>query len=144
MSRWDLKRLFWITEDEPEAPDQEGASSRRRVDEALASLRDIEGVVGSIAVGCDGAVLGSDWPKVFDESTIVGVGERIARLCSRLQNDADEFVGATLTYGELRLHLGVVAAGVVGVLADPRAKPPGLAMGIKLVGRRIDASLAGA
>jgi len=149
VAAWDIKRLFWITEDDgdeesdsvaqqlPATASQAADLSASALTDVLACLREVDGVVGSIAMTPGGQVLGWDLPRLFDASTVSGVAHRLAQLRASLIADGSGFAGGTLTYDDYRVHIGSVPAGLVAVLAEERCNSPAVAMAIKVIGRRI-------
>jgi predicted regulator of Ras-like GTPase activity (Roadblock/LC7/MglB family) len=162
MAKWNIKDLFWRT-DEVDDVDEAVLSSvdsakgtgshaptsqpdprsgvvhlaRGPLDDVLASLRDVQGVVGSLAVGTDGVMWARDLPAIFDEDSTQRLAARLVQLYEALGSDGSALESGTLRYQAYHFHLGVVSSGVVGVLAEEHVNLPALRMALRLVGRRL-------
>lgn len=144
MPRWKLKDLFWISgETEDESPEELVAKPVETVQSALSTLRDVNGVVGSIAARPDGAVVGYDLPRTFDASRAEGAARQMSLLASALARDAGGMKTGTLRYSDFHFHVDEFPSGLIGVLASERTDRPELRMAVRLVGRRVEAALSG-
>lgn len=130
-----FKRLFWQPADDD---DDDGDA----VAEALSALKDIDGVVGSIAVDAAGGVRASDFPRIFDSVTIELIGARMVELRSTLRSDAREPISGNLEFEGHSFHVKSFPLGMVGVLLTDSAHKPALTMALNLVSRRVAATLA--
>jgi hypothetical protein len=156
MAGWKLKDLFWIsadagpTADESSpattAPEASPLPSARGVagsiERILASLSDVEGVVGGLAISPEGTVLGCVPPRMLDTATLDRLGARIAQLRAALVSDAEGAnlpKGGVIRFREHQLYLNPIASGMVGVLADDRVNVPALTMALRVVAQQLDA-----
>jgi hypothetical protein len=152
MGSWKLKDLFWITstedEDEPSpAPAQRNAAAKKvagaapEVRRALQLLRDVSGVLGSIAVTNDGDVYGSDLPRAFDASALDSLGMRMSQLRAALASADRPMKTATFRYQGHSLFVSQLDFGLVGILAEQQTNAPALDMVTRLVGQRLNATV---
>jgi predicted regulator of Ras-like GTPase activity (Roadblock/LC7/MglB family) len=166
MAKWNIKELFWRTEEieEPEVPGAAAPVSapisipgsanaslppapvveprRAPLDEMLLALRDVQGVVGSLAVGLDGTLWGRDLPRVFDEEATQRLASRVVQLHDALTSEGGSVDSGTLRYQGYQFHLGVAAGGLIGVLTEENVNMPALRMALRLVARRLSSTLA--
>lgn len=139
-----FKGLFWqpAEDDDTEDADTSGnGNGNPEVAEALSTLKDLDGVVGSIAIDAAGSVCASDLPRVFDSTTIDLIGSRMVELRSVLTGDACEPISGSLEFEGHGFHVKSFPLGMVGVLFDESAHKPALSMALNLVSRRVAASL---
>jgi hypothetical protein len=157
MGSWKLKDLFWITstddEDDPSpepaernAPAQRNAAKRPageapEVRRALQLLRDVSGVLGSIAVTNDGDLCGSDLPRAFDAATLESLGMRISQLRAALASADRPMKTASFRYQGHSLFVSQLDFGLVGILAEQQTNAPALDMVTRLVGQRLNATV---
>jgi hypothetical protein len=149
MAKWKFKDLFWITstDDEPVASGQEPArepatrSDSNSVQRVLSMLRDVNGVVGSIAVANAGDVLGSDLPRVFDGAALEALAMRLSQLRAALASADQPMRSAALHYQGHSLFVSQLECGVLGVLAESKTHEPALDMVARLVGQRLEAAI---
>jgi hypothetical protein len=154
MGKWKLKDLFWQTPEEETADPSEplattreaapdtGARQRSPVVQVLQLVKDIEGVVGSLAVANTGTVLGDDLPRIFDGERIERLGNRLVQLRAALAGEGVPLKSAVFRYESYDLHLNQLPWGVLGVLSEHRADSPALTMVLKVIGQRIESTLA--
>lgn len=152
MSRWKLKDLFWQTEEEEEsdpaipAPAEASAAAasapRSPVVQVLELVKDIEGVLGSVAVANTGAVLGHDLPRLFDEERIERLGNRLIQLRAALAAEGSPLKSAVFRYESYDLRLSQQPWGMLGVLSEHRADTPALTMALKVIGQRVESLAA--
>src|SRR5688572_9578776 len=143
-----FKGLFWQPAEDDAAEDADSAGNgngngnvEHEVAEALSTLKDLAGVVGSIAIDRAGSVRASDLPRVFDPATISLIGSRMVELRSVLTNDAQEPISGSLEFEGHGFHVKSFPLGMVGVLYDDSAHKPALSMALNLVSRRVAATL---
>jgi len=110
-----------------------------RVAQLLRSLRDVEGVVGSLVWGKSGEVLFRDLP--LDNGVLEEIGQRIARIYDAFSGAGEELDTATLVFAGYRLHLREIDSAFIAVLAQPRANEPALKMALHVVARGLHAEL---
>jgi hypothetical protein len=150
MGSWKLKDLFWITtsdddDDEPASPRNAAAKQAKgeapEVRRALQLLRDVSGVVGSIAVTNDGDLCGSDLPRAFDVRALEALGMRMSQLRAALASADRPMKTATFRYQGHSLFVSQLDFGLVGILAERQTNAPALDMVTRLVGQRLNATV---
>ena len=109
------------------------------VGEALATLRDVEGVRGSFLASTEGKILARDLPSVVDARSLADAGVRVARLYETLATEGDAPEAIVLRFSDHKLHVRIVPTGLLVVLSEVRLNLPSLKMAATLVARRIDA-----
>lgn len=132
-----VKGLFWQSGEGDEAPGAAPADLR----EILITLRDLQGVLGSLVVDAGGAVLGADLPRVFDESMIRELARRMLDLRVGLSTDVAEPFAGTLEFEGYSFHIKAFTSTMIGVLMDDTAQKPALGMALNLVSRRVASTL---
>jgi hypothetical protein len=152
MGQWKLKDLFWQTREEEEPdPVQSEASAAAVADEpgqrsavvqVLELVKDIEGVLGSVAVANTGAVVGHDLPRLFDRERIERLGNRLIQLRAALGAEGSPLKSAVFRYENYDLRLNQLPWGILGVLSEHRADSPALTMALKVIGQRVESTLA--
>jgi predicted regulator of Ras-like GTPase activity (Roadblock/LC7/MglB family) len=110
-----------------------------RMAQLLRSLRDVEGVVGSLVWDKSGVVLYRDLP--LDNGVIEEIGQRIARIYEAFSGAGDELDAATLVFAGHKLHLREIDSAFIAVLSQPRVNEPALKMALHVVGRGLHAEL---
>jgi len=104
---------------------------------ALHALRDIEGVYGSFVINAAGAPAARDLPSVFDYSTLLDSGARIARLWEVVsENGSPEY--ALLEYSEYSLFLRALAGGCLCVVVPPTVNLLALRVASRWVAKSFD------
>ena len=129
-----FKRLFW-------QPADDDGDDGDAVGEALSALRDLDGVVGSIAVDASGGVRAADLPRIFDRATLELIGSKMVELRSTLTSDAREPISGSLVFEGHSFHVKSFPLGMVGVLLNDSAHKPALTLALNLVSRRVAATL---
>jgi predicted regulator of Ras-like GTPase activity (Roadblock/LC7/MglB family) len=153
MAKWKIKDLFWVTDPEPEpaaalpvgahsAAPAASLAQPSPVDRVLSMLRDVDGVVGSLAVANGGDVLGSDLPRLFDQEAMQTLALRLSQLRAALFSADTPLRTAAFRYESHALHVSQLDCGLLGVLAELRTHVPALEMASKLVGQRLDAAVS--
>jgi len=137
-SRWSkFKALFWEPADDDDDDDAE-------VTEALETLKELPGVVGSIAIDSTGSVRAHDLPRVFDQSMVELIGTRMLELGSVLTPTDQEALSGSLEFEGHSFHVRAFPRGMVGVLLNDGAHRPTIGMALNLVSRRVAAKLGAA
>lgn len=104
---------------------------------ALATLRDIDGVVGSFVIDAEGHVLGRDMPNLFDEDTLGYAGERLARLRHALEGERCNLDGGVARFGQHLLVMKAAAERTLCVIVPQGTNLIALQMGANIVARRV-------
>jgi hypothetical protein len=147
MAKWKLKDLFWISgsdADEPPAAADPGSANKSStegelpIDHTLCTLRDVKGVVGSIAVANSGDVLGSDLPRAFDGTAKDALAMRLTQLRAALASAEHPLKSAAFRYQGHSLFVSQREWGLLGVLAEAQTHEPALDMVARLVSQRLD------
>lgn len=108
----------------------------------LASLSDVQGVVGAFFVGPGDMVTESSMPAYFDAADIEDLAPRLRAVLSAsseigLQGEVDHCV---LRYRDYHLHVRREQPGQLCILTEPHANVPALRMACRLVAKRISRS----
>lgn len=139
MSTW-LKELFWrsaeFEENQPGSVPVESAKAPPNSG-VLAGLRDVEGVIGSLALTRDGGLVGQDLPHVLDEATVRRLATRLSQLGDALLTSGGDFESSTLHFENYQLHLGLLSPGLIGVVTEERVNQPALNMALRVAARRL-------
>lgn len=106
------------------------------MENALRSLRDIDGVVGSFLLDQHGELMARDMPSVFDEGTLRGASRRLGQLRAAFEADGHEFDGCTARFGAHLVILRAAAKRTLCVVCPMGTNLSTLQMGINLVARR--------
>jgi hypothetical protein len=162
MAKWKLKDLFWVSSTEAEAApvstspkievtasseaplevDVELSAPRNpQVEKVLTMLRDVDGVVGSVAVTNAGELLGSDLPRLFEAPGLDALALRLSQLRAALLSADTPMKTAAFRYDGHALHISQLDCGLLGVLAELRTHEPALDMAARLVGQRLEATV---
>lgn len=138
-SRWSkFKALFW----EPAEDDNDDeAEADGEMAEALHTLKELNGVVGSIAIDGSGSVRACDLPSVFDATMVELIGANMVELRSTLTTNPDETFSGSLEFEGHSFHVKAFPRGMVGVLLAEGAHRPTIGMALNLVSRRVAAKL---
>lgn len=142
MAKWSLRELFWQSDDVELADSQSNPNTQVQptqpaVASLLRPLRDVQGVVGSLAIGLDGSVWAHDLPPTFDDDSTARLALRLAQLHEALTSEGDQFDAGALRYQAYRFHVARALPGLLGVLTQDQVNLPALAMGMKLVSRKL-------
>jgi hypothetical protein len=155
MGKWKLKDLFWVSSSTPEPIEPEEtiatsitddreppASQDPPIERVLSMLRDVDGVVGSIAVANAGQLLGSDLPRMFDAAGTEALAMRLCQLQATLASAGGHMKTASFRYESHALHVSQLDCGLLGILAELRTREPALEMATRLVGKQLDAAVS--
>lgn len=109
---------------------------------ALASLRDVEGVIGSFVLDEEGRLLARDMPAMFDDETLASAGARMSQLRAALELASESFEGCTARFGPHLVMLRPAEARSLCVLCPVDVNVTMLEMGLNLITRRVAAPRA--
>jgi hypothetical protein len=150
MAKWKFKDLFWISGSDageqragppdPRSPGKGAAPDELPIDGTLSMLRDVKGVVGSIAIANAGDVLGSDLPRAFDRTAKDALAMRLIQLRAALASAEHPLKSAAFRYQGHSLFVSQLEWGLLGVLAESQTHEPALDMVARLVGQRLQAT----
>jgi len=101
----------------------------------LASLRDLDGIVGSFVVNDDGDVVAKDLPAYFD-GVLDEVGPRLLRLRDALDLAEGDVSSCNVRYSGYRLTIRSANGALIAVVADAKVNGPALRMAMNLVIRK--------
>lgn len=99
---------------------------------SLASLRDLEGIVGSFVVGEEGELLAKDLPAYFD-GVLEEVGPRLIRLRDAFDLAEGDVSSCAVRFKSHRLTIRSVEGALLAVIADSKINGPALRMAMNLV-----------
>ncbi|HKQ67738.1 MAG TPA: hypothetical protein VJT73_00290 [Polyangiaceae bacterium] len=103
----------------------------------LATLRDVDGVIGAFIISDDGQLVDKDLPSIFDASLFHEAGPRIVRLRDTLSSSGDEMEWCSLRFNDHKLNVRVTPMGFLCVISSSTVNVPALKMGVQLAQRRI-------
>ena len=112
------------------------------LESALATLRDVEGVLGSFVIDADGGLTSRDMPAVVDDEALSGAGRRVVRLRAALETTGRRVEQCSLRFGGYLLLARPGDTHTLGVLVSGAANRMALQMGSTLVARRVQSELA--
>jgi predicted regulator of Ras-like GTPase activity (Roadblock/LC7/MglB family) len=104
----------------------------------LASLRDLEGIVGSFVVSEAGDVVAKDLPSYFD-GVLEEVGPRLLRLREALDMAEGDVSSCAVRYAGHKLTIRSIDSALLAVIADSKTNGPALRMAMNLVIRKCSA-----
>lgn len=119
-----------------------GLKPREAIERVLGTLRDVDGVLGSIVVSAGGSILGRDLPAVFEEDVAEELAGRLGQLHEALTMDGGELTYADMHFENFRFQLRTLGGALIGVLLQDGANNPALAMAVNLVARRVQKHIA--
>jgi predicted regulator of Ras-like GTPase activity (Roadblock/LC7/MglB family) len=106
---------------------------------ALATLRDVEGVLGSFVIDADGGVAARDMPAMVDDVALAGAGRRVVRLRAALESTGKKVEQCSLRFGSYLMLAKPAEAHTLCVLVSSTSNLMALQMGSTLVARRVNA-----
>lgn len=101
----------------------------------LASLRDLEGIVGSFVVSDSGELVAKDLPSYFD-GVLEEVGPRLLRLRDALDLAEGDVSSCNVRYAGYKLTIRSMQGALIAVIADAKINGPALRMAMNLVIRK--------
>ncbi len=105
----------------------------------LATLRDIEGIIGSFLLDEQGNLLARDMPSMFDDDTLAFASTRMGRLRAAFEVGAERFEGCTARFGSHLIILRPAEARSLCVMCPVGTNMAMLEMALNLVARRLSA-----
>jgi predicted regulator of Ras-like GTPase activity (Roadblock/LC7/MglB family) len=109
----------------------------------LATLRDVEGVIGSFVVDAEGGVASRDMPAMVDDQALAGAGRRVARLRAALESTGKKVDQCSLRFGSYLMLAKPAETHTLCVLVSGTSNLMALQMGSTLVARRVQADASG-
>ena len=107
---------------------------------ALASVRDIEGVIGSFLIDAHGRVLARDLPAWFGPEALARAGVHLARLREAFESDGGSFDGCVARFGAHVLLLRSAQLATLCVLCPRSINLPAVQMSATLLVRHLGAA----
>ena len=110
----------------------------------LQALRDIEGVLGSFAIGERGEVLARDVTAACGSEVLALVGGRLSQLCDAFVN-ADiggPFESTTLHFAQYKLHIRALGGMFLVAVVAADVNLPALKMAMNMLARQLVQALA--
>src|SRR5262245_26269117 len=104
---------------------------------ALATLRDVQGVLGSFVIDAEGVVSVRDMPAMVDDLALSGAAKRMARLRAALESTGKRVEQCSLRFGSYLMLAKPAEAHTLCVLISGEANLMALQMGSTLVARRV-------
>jgi hypothetical protein len=140
-SMWNsVKRLFWEPGDSEEPSSREQPALISEPVRALCPLREVPGVIGSLAVDPNGNLVACDMPPLFDDAALHQVATRILQLYAAVGSDGSDFNSATVAYQGYQLHVERLRAALLGVLTHDLQDRAALATAIRAVSQHLAAN----
>lgn len=102
------------------------------LNQTLASLRDVDGIVGSFVVNAEGELVAQDLPSYF-EGAAQEAASRAIRLRDALSLTEGSVSACTIRYADHKLSLRSVHGALLAVLANSTVNAPALRMAMNLV-----------
>jgi predicted regulator of Ras-like GTPase activity (Roadblock/LC7/MglB family) len=109
---------------------------------SLATLKDVAGVTGSFVCTESGRLVAREIPAMFESAVLAEAGSRLVRVAETFAAAGDELDLAVVRYGDHRLHLKVIAGGMLCIVVAGPVNMPALRMAASLVARRIASAVA--
>jgi hypothetical protein len=111
------------------------------LENALATLRDVEGVLGSFVIDDSGSLASRDMPSMVDDQALAGAGRRMSRLRAALESTGRRVEQCSLRFGSYLMLARPADSHMLCVLVSGQANLMALSMGSTLVARRVNAEL---
>jgi predicted regulator of Ras-like GTPase activity (Roadblock/LC7/MglB family) len=109
--------------------------------QALASLRDINGVTGSFIVGTGGQLVARDTSALLSEDILAPVGPRLVRLWDTLREVDKSLDQAVISYESQKLYVRPVVQGLLCTIVPLGTNMPALRMAVNLLLKKINPRL---
>jgi predicted regulator of Ras-like GTPase activity (Roadblock/LC7/MglB family) len=109
--------------------------------QALASLRDINGVTGSFIVGTSGQLIARDTPPLLGEEVLAPVAPRLVRLWDTLREVDQSLDQAVISYESQKLYVRPVVQGLLCTIVPLGTNMPALRMAVNLLLKRVNPRL---
>lgn len=107
--------------------------------DVLASLRDVQGVIGAFLLDEDGRLIARDMPAMFDDNTLASASARISQLRAAFELGSEQFEGCTARFGSHLVMLRPAEARSLCVICPVDVNLTMLEMGLNLITRRVAA-----
>lgn len=110
--------------------------------QALASLRDINGVTGSFIVGSAGQLIARDTSALLGEEILAPVAPRLVRLWETLREVDKSLDQAVISYESQKLYVRPVVLGLLCTIVPFGTNMPALRMAVNLLLKKINPQLS--
>lgn len=110
--------------------------------QALASLRDINGVTGSFIVGTSGQLIARDTPALLGEEVLAPVGPRLLRLWDTLREVDQSLDQAVISYESQKLYVRPLVQGLLCAIVPLGTNMPALRMAVNLLLKKVNPRIA--
>jgi predicted regulator of Ras-like GTPase activity (Roadblock/LC7/MglB family) len=104
---------------------------------ALATLKDVDGVVGSFVCTPNGRLVSREIPAMFDDGGLAEAGSRLIRFREAFAAGGDDLEVGVIRFEDHRIYMKVVGNSMLMILVQGAVNMPALRMAANLVGRRI-------
>jgi predicted regulator of Ras-like GTPase activity (Roadblock/LC7/MglB family) len=112
------------------------------VRDTLATLKDVDGVVGSFVCMASGRLMSREIPAMFDDGALTEAGSRFVRFREAFAAGGDELEVGLVRFRDHAVYLKVVGNSLLLILIQGAVNVPALRMAATLVGRRIGPAVA--
>jgi predicted regulator of Ras-like GTPase activity (Roadblock/LC7/MglB family) len=112
------------------------------VRDSLATLRDVNGVVGSFVCTPHGQLVSREIPAVFDDGALAEAGSRFIRFREAFAAGGDEMEVGMARFEDHGVYMKAVGNSLLLILIQGAVNMPALRMAANLVGRRIGPAVA--
>jgi predicted regulator of Ras-like GTPase activity (Roadblock/LC7/MglB family) len=112
------------------------------VRDSLATLKDVDGVVGSFVCTPDGRLVSREIPAMFNDGALTEAGSRFVRFREAFAAGGDELEVGVVRFHEHGVYMKVVGNSLLLILFQGVVNMPALRMAANLVGRRIGPAVA--
>lgn len=119
-----------------------GAALEGAVRDSLATLKDIDGVVGSFVCTANGRLVSREIPAMFDDGALIEAGSRFVRFREAFAAGGDELEVGLVRFADHGVYMKVVGDSLLLILVQGVVNVPALRMAATLVGRRIGPAVA--
>lgn len=109
--------------------------------QALASLRDINGVNGSFIVGMGGQLIARDTSALLSEEILSPVAPRLVRLWDTLREVDQSLDQAVISYESQKLYVRPVVSGLLCTIVPLGTNMPALRMAVNLLLKKVNPRL---
>jgi predicted regulator of Ras-like GTPase activity (Roadblock/LC7/MglB family) len=105
-------------------------------------MRDVEGVVGGLAVGPEGSLVVHDLFPKLGPDIASRLAARLRQLHEALILHGGKVGSLDLRFDQLRVQVAPIKHGMVAVLVEHATNSPALSMALEIAANRIQAELA--
>jgi predicted regulator of Ras-like GTPase activity (Roadblock/LC7/MglB family) len=110
--------------------------------DSLATLRDVNGVIGSFVCTPNGQLVSREIPTMFDDGALAEAGSRFVRFREAFAASGEELEVGLARFEDHGVYMKVVGKSLLLILIEGAVNMPALRMAANLVGRRIGPAVA--